>query len=97
MRKPWRCRPKHIRRYLRIGEAGYEKLLNRAGLGNLAGETWLSRSTAKRLMRYHFVMLAEKKPTKWKKNSRYQQNRGKAGTDVSLRRSVHPRLQSLTD
>lgn len=72
----------------------YYRLLDRAGLGNYRDVTYLSRKLAKRLLRYHFVMLAEQAPTRWKKNSRYQANRWKA-VDRSLRRSVHPRLQSL--
>ncbi len=65
--------------------------MDRSGLGDHKQERWLSRAQAKRLMRYHFVMLYELDRTR-KRNLRYA-----PGTvDRSLRRSVHPRLQSLT-
>jgi hypothetical protein len=89
----WKCRPCHLKRYLGLGDAGFEKLLLRAGYGNSLGETYFSLARAKTLLKYHFVMLAEKKPTKWKKNSRYQANRGEPSQGISLaRRLVHPTL-----
>jgi hypothetical protein len=55
-----------------------------------------SLARAKTLMKYHFVMLAEKKPTKWKKTSRYQANRDRQqSSGPNLQRRVHPTL-SLT-
>lgn len=45
-------------------------------------------------MKYHFVVLAEKKPTKWKKNSRYRANEGteREGRVSPVPRRVHPTL-----
>lgn len=84
-------RPIHLRRYLRLGNAGWVRLMDRAGLGDHKQDRWLTRAQAKRLMRYHFVMLFEHKPAPRTKTSRY----APGARDRSLRRSVHPRLQSL--
>src|SRR3990167_2059543 len=82
------CRPRHLRRYLGLGKSGWTKLLTRAGLLDTEGAQWLSRAQAMRAMKFHFVMIAEKKPTKWKKNSRYQANRGLPAKVPPLRRTV---------
>ena len=89
--RPWRCRAVHLQRYLRIGPHGWSRLMDRAGYGDLKGQPWFSRAQAKRLMRYHFVMLYEHNPDP-RRNRRYAPGQ----VDRSLRRSVHPHLQSLT-
>jgi hypothetical protein len=79
-------------RYLGLGRVGFELLLRRAGLEGKREERSFSLALAKTLMRYHFVMLAEKKPTKWKRTSRYQSTRGRQSVKP-LRRLVHPTLE----
>lgn len=86
----WKCRACHLKRYLGLGDAGWTRLLQRAGMADIP-LTSFSRARAKTLMKYHFVLLAEKKPTKWKRNSRYQGTRGNQKVRVPTRR-VHPRL-----
>lgn len=54
--------------------------------------SYFSLARAKTVMKYHFVLIAEKKPTKWKKNSRYQARRGLERPVSAPPRRVHPRL-----
>jgi hypothetical protein len=84
----WKCRPVHLRRYLRLGKLGFSRLMDRAGLGDHKQALFLTRAQAKRLLRYHFVMLYEHKPAPPGTPGRYP----RGVRDRSLRRSVHPRL-----
>lgn len=92
---PTKFYPLHIRRYLRLGKLEWERLMDRAGLGDYKQERLLTRGQAKRVMKYHFVMLHERKPPVYHPNKRWAPPDGKSKRDRSLRRSVHPRLQSL--
>lgn len=92
---PTKFYPLHIRRYLRLGKLEWERLMDRAGLGDYKQERLLTRGQAKRVMKYHFVMLHERKPPVYQPSKRWAPPDGKSKRDRSLRRSVHPRLQSL--
>ena len=90
-----RFRQRHVRLYIGVGNAAWSKLLERAGLQAHKDQLWLTRQQAKRLLTYHFVMVAERKPPRWKKNSRWQATRDKPRVEKPLRRSVHLHLPTL--
>lgn len=76
-------------RYLGLGHTGFDRLLDRAGLGNRKHERKFSRYLAKKLLMFHYVMLEERKPYPVTKTSWFQ---GTKGRQKDLRRRVHPRI-----
>jgi hypothetical protein len=88
-RRSLRVLARHMKRYLGLGAVGWTHLLRRAGMEDSPPESF-SLAQAKTLMKFHFVMLAERKPTKWKRTSRYQANRGLEQRPKIPPRRIHP-------
>lgn len=54
-------RPAHVRRYLGLGLVQFDRLLDRAGLGNEKSARTLATRQVRQVIAYYYVMLGEKK------------------------------------